>query len=36
MLQPEASGYERGLEKLAEVDGAAGETVVTPLGELGR
>lgn len=28
--------YERGLEKLAEVDGTAGEEVVGPLGDLGR
>jgi 4-carboxymuconolactone decarboxylase len=32
----EASRYERGLEKLAEVDGAAGEHVVAQLGDLGR
>ncbi|CAM3026463.1 carboxymuconolactone decarboxylase family protein [Paenibacillus sediminis] len=28
--------YERGLAKLAEVDGKAGEEVVAPLGDLGR
>ena len=28
--------YERGLAKLAEVDGRAGEEVVAPLGDLGR
>ena len=28
--------YERGLEKLAEVDGTAGAEVVEPLGDLGR
>lgn len=30
------SRYERGLAKLAEVDGHAGEAVVQPLGDLGR
>lgn len=32
----EASRYERGLAKLAEVDGQAGEEVVARLGDLGR
>lgn len=32
----EASRYERGLAKLAEVDGHAGEEVVARLGDLGR
>ncbi|MCB0223454.1 MAG: carboxymuconolactone decarboxylase family protein [Anaerolineae bacterium] len=30
------SRYERGLKKLAEVDGQAGTEVVAPLGDLGR
>jgi 4-carboxymuconolactone decarboxylase len=30
------SRFERGLAKLAEVDGKAGEEVVAPLGDLGR
>ncbi len=30
------SRYQRGLAKLAEVDGKAGEEVVAPLGDLGR
>ena len=30
------SRFERGLAKLAEVDGSAGEEVVAPLGDLGR
>ncbi|MTJ84408.1 MAG: carboxymuconolactone decarboxylase family protein [Telmatospirillum sp.] len=30
------SRYRRGLEKLAEIDGRAGEEVVAPLGALGR
>jgi 4-carboxymuconolactone decarboxylase len=30
------SRYERGVLKLAEVDGSAGEEVVAPLGDLGR
>ena len=30
------SRYERGLAKLAEVDGSAGQEVVGPLGDLGR
>jgi 4-carboxymuconolactone decarboxylase len=30
------SRFERGLAKLAEVDGTAGEEVVAPLGDLGR
>ena len=30
------SRFERGLARLAEVDGAAGEEVVAPLGDLGR
>jgi 4-carboxymuconolactone decarboxylase len=32
----EAARYERGLAKLAEVDGQAGEAVVARLGDLGR
>lgn len=32
----ESSRYQRGLTKLAEVDGHAGEEVVAPLGDLGR
>ena len=32
----EATRFERGLRKLAEVDGQAGEDVVAPLGDLGR
>lgn len=32
----EQNRYERGLVKLAEVDGRAGEEVVAPLGDLGR
>lgn len=32
----EQTRYERGLARLAEVDGRAGEAVVAPLGELGR
>ena len=32
----EATRFERGLQKLAEVDGQAGEDVVAPLGDLGR
>jgi 4-carboxymuconolactone decarboxylase len=33
---PEKSRYERGLAKLREVDGKAGEEVVSSLGDLGR
>ena len=32
----EYSRYERGLVKLAEIDGKVGEDVVAPLGDLGR
>lgn len=32
----ESTRFERGLRKLAEVDGQAGEDVVAPLGDLGR
>lgn len=32
----EETRYQRGLAKLAEVDGTAGEEVVAPLGDLGR
>ncbi|MHB1685123.1 MAG: carboxymuconolactone decarboxylase family protein [Bacilli bacterium] len=32
----EHSRYERGLVKLAEIDGKVGEDVVAPLGDLGR
>ncbi len=32
----EKTRFERGLQKLAEVDGKAGEEVVAPLGDLGR
>jgi 4-carboxymuconolactone decarboxylase len=32
----DSSRYQRGLIKLAEVDGHAGEEVVAPLGDLGR
>jgi 4-carboxymuconolactone decarboxylase len=32
----EAARFERGLAKLSEVDGEAGERVVAPLGDLGR
>ncbi len=34
--EQERTRYERGLAKLAEVDGHAGEEVVAPLGDLGR
>ena len=33
---PTGTRFERGLAKLAEVDGSAGEQVVAPLGDLGR
>jgi len=33
---PDETRYERGLAKLAEVDGAAGADIVAPLGDLGR
>lgn len=32
----EVTRFQRGLQKLAEVDGKAGEDVVVPLGDLGR
>lgn len=32
----ESTRFERGLRKLAEVDGQAGEDIVAPLGDLGR
>ena len=32
----ESSRYQRGLIKLAEIDGHVGEEVVAPLGDLGR
>ena len=35
-MDRETSRFERGLAKLAEVDGKAGEEVVAPLGDLGR
>lgn len=35
-MKIESSRYQRGLIKLAEVDGHAGEEVVAPLGDLGR
>jgi 4-carboxymuconolactone decarboxylase len=35
-MSPEMSRYERGLAKLAEVDGQAGQEVVASLGDLGR
>ena len=34
--RPEQTRYERGLAKLAQVDGKAGEEVVSRLGDLGR
>lgn len=36
MPRHEATRYERGLRRLAEIDGAAGAEVVAPLGDLGR
>ena len=36
MTMNDQSRYQRGLAKLAEVDGKAGEEVVAPLGDLGR
>ncbi len=36
MEMNETTRYERGLAKLAEVDGTAGDEVVAPLGDLGR
>ncbi|WP_052488099.1 carboxymuconolactone decarboxylase family protein [Gordoniibacillus kamchatkensis] len=36
MISQDHDRYERGLAKLAEVDGHAGEQVVAPLGDLGR
>jgi 4-carboxymuconolactone decarboxylase len=35
-MSPEMSRYERGLAKLTEVDGQAGQEVVASLGDLGR
>jgi 4-carboxymuconolactone decarboxylase len=35
-MPDEMTRFERGLKKLAEVDGKAGEEVVAPLGDLGR
>ena len=34
--RPERTRYKQGLEKLAQVDGKAGEEVVSRLGDLGR
>ncbi len=35
-MDTENERYQRGLAKLAEVDGRAGEEIVAPLGDLGR